>query len=258
MKIILKQILKYYLKIIVRLVLLIHRPLIIGITGSVNEIFTKNEIKRQLTEAHYEVRSNPKNFNTEIGLPLAILNLPSGYNSYINWLPVIWQALKSVFYLKFPKILVIELGVAKPGDMKYLLSLIRPKIGVITDITQRYVEGFSDMDKLVGEYEYFVKSINKKGYLVLNRDNQRIQRLTKIRNNNIVFFGLEKSSAENEITVKEDYWQGEAVNKTFNGQTVRIIHGGQTENCQINRFGEHHIYALLAGLIVKKLVLNFK
>jgi len=250
MKTVLKQILKYYLKYITKLVLLIHRPLIIGVTGSINEVFTIDEIKRQLIEANFEVRSNPKNFNTEIGLPLAILNLPSGYNSYKNWLPIIWQALSSIFKLKFPKILVLGLGVSDPGDMKYLMSLIRPKIAVITDITQRYIESFADLDRLAKEYEYFIKLMDKNGYLILNYDNQRIRKLAEFKNDKIIFFGLIDAGQKN-------YWRGEMIEKTLNGQTIRVTKDGhQPADYRINRPGEHHIYAMLVGLIVRALLKN--
>jgi UDP-N-acetylmuramoyl-tripeptide--D-alanyl-D-alanine ligase len=256
MKTILRQILKYYLKIITKLVLTIHRPLVIGITGSINEFFTKNEIKRQLIESKLEVRSNPKNFNTEIGMPLAILNLASGYDSYSSWLIIMWRALKTLFGYNFPKILLIGYGVAKPGDMKYLLSLIKPKIGVITEITQRYVDSFDSMDELAGEYAYFIKSIDNNGILLLNYDNPRIKMLADITDNKKIYFGLNQLSGEK--VAREDYWQGIQIKKTVNGQTVEVINQDNRNNYQINRFGEHHIYALLAGLIVKKLVLNLK
>lgn len=251
MKTLFRIILKYYLKYITKLVLFIHRPLIVGVTGSINEVFTKNEIKRQLADAGLEVRSNPKNFNTEIGLPLAILNLPSGYNSYNNWLPIIWQTFKSIFKLKFPKILVLGLGVSGPGDMKYLMSLIRPKIAVITDITQRYIESFSDMDRLAKEYEYFIKLMDKTGYLILNYDNQRIRKLAKFKNNKTIWFGLSDAGPKN-------YWRGETIEKTLNGQKIRISNHGQTADYQINRFGQHHLYAMLGGLIVKEIVSHLK
>lgn len=253
MKIIFKQILKYYLKFIAKIVLLIHRPLIISVTGSTNEFFAKSEIKRQLEEAGYDVRSNPKNFNTEIGLPLAILNLSSGYNSYKNWLPVIGQAFMSLFKRKFPKILILGLGVDKRGDMKYLMSLIRPKIAIITDITQRYIESFSDMDDLTGEYKHFVELIGPSGYLVLNYDNQRIKKLSEFTKAEIIPFGLEKKEP-----ALKNYWQGGIAEKTSRGQTVKVISGGEVKDYPLNRFGEHHAYALLIGLIAKKIILNLK
>jgi UDP-N-acetylmuramoyl-tripeptide--D-alanyl-D-alanine ligase len=253
LKIFFKFILKYYLKYVTKLVLVIYRPLVIGVSGSINVLFTQNEIKRQLNEAGYEVRSNPKNFNTEIGLPLAILNLPSGYNSYRKWLPIIWQAFKAIFLLKLPKILVLGLGVAKPGDMKYLTSLVKPKIAIITDITQRYIESFDDMDELMGEYEFFIKSIKKNGFLILNHDNPKTRELTATEKVKTIFFGLEP--AEERIG---DYWRGQIIEKNTSGQKIRIFHGSQVANCQLNRFGQHHVYALLTGLIIKKIILSFK
>ena len=253
MKIIFKQILKYYLKFITKIILLIQRPLIISVTGSANEFFAKNEIKLRLEEAHYDVSSNSKNFNTEIGLPLAILNLPSGYNAYRNWPPIIWQSFMSLFRLKLPKILVLDLGLAKRGDMKYLMSLVKPKIAVITDITQRYLENFSSMDELVGEYKYFVKSIGQNDYLILNYDNPRIKKLAEFAKANIIPFGLEKPAP-----AIDNYWLGEIAKKTVNGQIVLVTNDREKKNYSINRFGEHHAYALLIGLIIKKVILNLK
>ena len=253
MKTLLKQILKYYLKYITKLVLAIYRPLIIGVSGSINVIFTKEEIKRQLEAAGLAARFNPKNFNTEIGLPLAILNLPSGYNSYKSWPPIIWRAFKSIFYLKLPKILVLGLGVSDPGDMKYLMSLVKPDIGVITDITQRYIESFDDMDKLVGEYEIFTKAIKKNGYLILNYDNPRLRQLAQTVNQATIFFGLGKAGSG-----LKNYWRGEIIEKTTAGQIIRVTDERQAASYQVNRFGQHHVYARLTGLIVKKIVLNFK
>ncbi|MFA6306409.1 MAG: Mur ligase family protein [Patescibacteria group bacterium] len=252
-KIIFKQILKYYLKFITKIVLLIHRPLIISVTGSTNEFFVKSEIKRRLEQAGYDVRSNPKNFNTEIGLPLAILNLSSGYNSYKNWLPIIWRAFISLFKPTFPKILVLGLGIDKRGDMKYLMSLVKPKIAIVTDITQRYIESFSDMDDLVGEYKHFVESINENGYLILNYDNRRIKKLSGFTKAKVIFFGLEKNTPS-----LNNHWLGEITEKTSSGQTVAVTDGNETKNYSINRFGEHHAYALLIGLIVKKIIINLK
>ncbi len=189
----LKKLLQYYLKYITKLVLFIYRPTIITIAGSTNKTFVKEEIKKVLKKQGLIIRSNPKSFNTEIGLPLAILNLSSGYNSYRLWLPIIFQAAKAIFNKNFPKILVLELGISEPADMKYLLSIIHPKIAVITDITQRYLESFSDMDELVSEYEYLAKKIDKSGLIILNYDNLRVRKLATSTKVKIKFFGLQKA-----------------------------------------------------------------
>lgn len=251
-KILFKQILKYYLKLIVKVVLYLHKPLIIGVTGSANVFFTQDEIKRRLTEDGYEVRSNPKNFNTEIGLPLAILNLPAGYNSYKKWLPIMARAFKSIFKTNLPKILVLGLGISEPGDMKYLLSLVKPDIGIITDISQRYIESFDDMDELAAEYKLFSDSIRKSGILILNHDNERVRKISRNKKAVIYF------SVDNKETITDDYcWRLKEAKKTIMGSLVTINNGKQIFTKEIKRFGDHHIRAFISGLIVKDVIKSY-
>jgi UDP-N-acetylmuramoyl-tripeptide--D-alanyl-D-alanine ligase len=244
MKFIFKTILKYYLKYITKLVLFIHRPTIIAIAGSTNKTFVKEEITKVLKEQGIDVRANPKSFNTEIGLPLAILYLPSGYNSYKQWLPIVMRAFSRLWQKSFPRYLVLELGVSNPGDMKYLLSVIKPKIVVLTEITQRYLESFSDMDELVGEYEYLVKKTPITGFLILNYDNPRIKVMKKEAKGQVIYFGI-KERAD---------WQAKEIIKEKVGQIIKVNYQNVTQPYKINRFGQHHVYSLLIGLIIKHYV----
>lgn len=243
MKILFKKLLQFYLKYITKLVLLIHKPTIIAIAGSANKTFVKEEINRVICKAGERPLCNPKSFNTEIGLPLAILDLPSGYNSYKDWLPVIFKSLKQIFQINFPKYLVLELGVSDPGDMKYLLSIVNPKIAVITDLTQRYLEGFEDMDNLADEYEYLIKKLNKKknSLILANYDNERIKKIANISKNNVIYFGFNDGAD----------WQAIELKKGVDNQAIKINCNNIVKEYKINRFGRHHVYALLAGLIIK-------
>lgn len=251
MKFVLKKLLQYYLKYITKLVLLIHHPIIIAIAGSTNKTFVRNAVNEMLKGEGISVRSNPKSFNTEIGLPLAILNLPSGYSSYKNWLPIIFKAATQIFTASFPKILVLELGASDRGDIEYLLSIINPRIAIITDITQRYIEGFGYMDELVKEYEYLAKKIKKTGLVILNYDNARVRSLAKEIKAKIAFFGL----IDNNYNLDDaSLWQAVELKKEDNGQLVKINHNNIISEHKINSFGEHHVYALLVCLIIKDYV----
>ncbi len=254
MKYLFRQILKYYLKYLTKLALLIHRPVVIAIAGSTNKTFAKNEINKALRKQGINLRSNPKNFNTEIGLPLAILGLSSGYHEYKKWLPAIYKAPLAVLKRDFPEMLVLELGIGDPGDMKYLLSIIKPQVAVITDITQRYIDRFAGMDELAGEYEYLLTRVGPDGLLVLNHDNSRIRRMAeniKDGHRHIVFFGFDPGAN----------WQAVAAESTKIGQTVKISHNRIVRKHSLSLYGEHHIYALLIRLIVEEYVsakTNFK
>ncbi len=252
MKIFFKTILKYYLKYLTKVTLFMHAPLIIAIAGSTNKTFVKDEIKQSLNTQGFDVRSNPKSFNTEIGLPLAILNLPSGYSSYKKWVNIIFQAFLAIFSKNFPKIIVLELGISNPGDMKYLLSIIHPKIVIITDITQRYSEAFDDMHELIGEYEYLIKKTTPDGLIILNKDNLAIKKLKQKARTELIFFGTVKKTEE-----AGDYWQAVEIIKTSNGQSFNIIKPTGKEICEINRFGQHHVYSNLITKIVNNKINKF-
>jgi UDP-N-acetylmuramyl pentapeptide synthase len=272
MKSIFKLILRYYLKLITKLVLVIHRPKIIVVAGSVNKAFVRDEIKKVLEKAgpvkstgvdhgvnlvksatadhgvNKKVRANPRNFNTDIGLPLAILNISSGYGSYGDWWPVIGKAGRAIFQKNFPEYLVLELGVSQTGDMRYLLSIVAPEISVVTDITQRYLESFPCMDDLVAEYIYLAKKTKKTGVVILNHDNLRARELAKKASAPVRYFG--------ETCDEKKDWQIREIKKTATGQLVEIKHQEKTTEFSIPRFGRHHAFALAASLAVEEIIKN--
>lgn len=246
MKTILKQFLKYYLKFFTKLVLFVHRPTVIGIAGSINKTFAKGIVKKTLLDAGLSARSNQKNFNTEIGLPLAVLNLPSGYSSFKDWVPTILKA-PLVLFGGFPKFLVLSLGTSDPGDIKYLLSIIKPKIVVVTDITQRYIEGFRYMDKMQNEYVKLVKKIKNDGLLIYNNDNERIKTLKKVGDCQKVGFGFSEDS-DYKIVSKE---------KRLEGQVLSFRDANQkTHSRKISRHGDHHLYNQLISEIISDYVVS--
>ncbi|MEA2092548.1 MAG: Mur ligase family protein [Patescibacteria group bacterium] len=243
MKFILKIFLKYYLKVITKIVLFIHKPVVVAVAGSTNKSFVKKEVKKKLEEVGFSVRANPKNFNTEIGLPLSILYLPSGYNEYKRWIPAILKAPLKIFQKKFPDFLVLSLGSSDKGDMNYLLSIIKPDISIITNITQRYKEGFSDMNNLVDEYQILAKKTRKEGVLVLNIDNYRVREVGENKKQKILYYGTNKDA---DIFISK-------IEKNKKGQKVSIKQQGRKKDYQINKFGEHHAYAFAVGLAMKEL-----
>ncbi|MCK5061165.1 hypothetical protein KAR28_01285 [Candidatus Parcubacteria bacterium] len=246
MKTIFKYILRIYLKYITKLVLLIHQPTIIAIAGSINKPFAKEAIKKTLENLGLNARANPKNFNTEIGLPLAILAQTSGYNSFTDWLPIIIAAPKRIFTRKFPDYLVLGLGTSNPGDMKYLLSIVKPKITIITDITQRYLESFSDMNELVGEYEYLISRMPASGLLITNNDNARLVALSERAKCRVITFAIKNPA---------DY-QARDIKPINTGQKFSFHFKNKIESARINRFGKHHIMAFLVGRIIKNYVVK--
>lgn len=107
---------------------------VIGVTGSVGKTTCKEAIA-QVLNGSYRVHKNEKSYNSEFGLPLTILGLTSEFSSFVRmvfgWsVRLFLAAWRSVGPLPAWDILILEMGVDKPGDMEILLSIATPDIGI--------------------------------------------------------------------------------------------------------------------------------
>jgi UDP-N-acetylmuramoyl-tripeptide--D-alanyl-D-alanine ligase len=209
----------------------------VAVAGSSNKTFIKDQILEEMKNEE-GVRGNPRSFNTEIGLPLAVLFLPSGYSSIFKWVDVLLAgSYISIFKRDFPKVLVLEMGVQKKNDMKYLLSIVKPKIAVISDIDQNFSNNKKIIDQEMG---LLVEAVPKDGKIVLNMDNARVKELSRKSKAPVIFFGKNKKS---EIKIGD-------IKETSTGQSFSLIFDKKKENYKTSLFGLHNIYALVAAKTV--------
>ena len=93
----------------------------------------------ELLQGRYRVRTNPRSYNTEIGLPLAVLNVEletkRPWEMFLALLHAAWTAVAS---REAVDVLVLEFGVRERGDMRQLLRTVRPDIAVLTALTPSY------------------------------------------------------------------------------------------------------------------------
>jgi hypothetical protein len=129
-----------YLQSAARLFLSRKQPLVIAIAGNRGKTVVKR-LFGELLSPHYQVRTNPRSYNTEIGLPLAILNVElettSPRKTVWALLRAAWTALVSQEKVE---VLVLELGVRNRGDMRQLLRTVQPDIAVLTALSPGYQE----------------------------------------------------------------------------------------------------------------------
>ncbi|MDP4263943.1 MAG: bifunctional UDP-N-acetylmuramoyl-tripeptide:D-alanyl-D-alanine ligase/alanine racemase [Bacteroidota bacterium] len=100
---------------------------VIGITGSNGKTIVK-EWLYQLLHADYNIVRSPKSYNSQIGVPLSV-----------------WQMSEQ------NTLAIFEAGISMPGEMKKLWNIIRPTIGIITNIGEAHSEGFESIQKKVEE-----------------------------------------------------------------------------------------------------------
>ncbi len=121
---------------------------VIGITGSNGKTIVKEWIYQLLEKDNNIVRS-PKSYNSQIGVPLSV-----------------WQMKPE------NDLAIFEAGISQPGEMVNLEKIIRPTIGIFTNIGEAHNEGFLNIRQKVNEkLVLFTRSdvlIYCKDYLALN------------------------------------------------------------------------------------------
>lgn len=100
---------------------------VIGITGSNGKTIVKEWLYQILSPTFSVVRS-PKSYNSQIGVPLSVWQMDGSHD-----------------------IAVFEAGISKPGEMENLKRIIRPTIGVFTNIGPAHGKNFEGIEQKINE-----------------------------------------------------------------------------------------------------------
>jgi len=114
---------------------------VIGITGSTGKTSVK-DICRTLLPG--EVHASPENFNTEIGMPLAMLGAPKGTD-----------------------VLVLEMGMRGPGQIAELCAIAEPDVGVITNVGPVHVELLGSVEAIAATKAEIIDGLRPGGAAVV-------------------------------------------------------------------------------------------
>lgn len=166
-----KKILQPVLAMLARLMLRRYKPTVICITGNVGKTSTKEAIFAVLKDG-FSVRESEKNYNNEIGVPLTILGVHSGGRNIFSWVLLCARACGKLVWTRYPKVLVLEMAVDKPGDMEYLLSIVTPTIAVFTSMGEVpvHVENFASTQAFAREKMKLAYAVLKTGFVIVNED----------------------------------------------------------------------------------------
>ena len=123
------------------------------ITGSNGKTTTTNIISKSLPKCS----STIKNFNNEIGLPISIMSAK-----------------------KDSKYFVLEAGAAKKGDIEYLSKIVKPDIGIITNIGNSHLEKLINVEGVFKVKSELVKNIRMGGTLIVPNDMNYLHKWKKM------------------------------------------------------------------------------
>ncbi|MFH1744888.1 MAG: UDP-N-acetylmuramoyl-tripeptide--D-alanyl-D-alanine ligase [bacterium] len=243
-----KRILQLKLRIFAKLILARYKPDVVGITGSVGKTGTKEAIYLVLSKK-FQARRSEKNYNNEIGLPLTIIGSNSPGKNFFGWVWIFFKATKIILFKdkNYPKVLILEMGVDRIGDMKYLNSIVKCKIGVVTFVGATHLEYFGTIEKTQKEKGELIRDLKKNGWAILNYDNLQAREIAKMSKSRVLTYGLEEGS---------DVWaqqvvfsfDGEKKRENLKGISFKLSHNGSFAPVLLpNVIGYNSVYAALAG-----------
>ena len=60
----------------------------------------------------------------------------------------------------------------KPGEIKTLSEMVKPQIGVITNVSEAHIQNFTNLNGIAKAKAEIIKSITKNGTMILNKDDK--------------------------------------------------------------------------------------
>lgn len=135
----------YYLRFWARLALVIHKPFVIGIAGSVGKSSTRNALYAALKD-HF--RTKVVAGNSETGVPFGILGLPIEGFDKKNWVNALLKAPFGITNLKKVQYLIVEMGIDDPDppkNMSYLLTIVKPDMAIDLNATATHTAQFEKL-----------------------------------------------------------------------------------------------------------------
>jgi len=132
MKSILKAFVAHTLALLAKAVVEKYRPLIVMVTGSVGKTSTKDAAAAVLS-SRYHLRASEKSYNSEFGVPLTIIGAKNPWNNPVEWIRVFREAFALILLPShYPKLLVLEVGADRPGDLARILAICKPDAVIVT------------------------------------------------------------------------------------------------------------------------------
>ena len=241
-----RKILEKLLRSMAEAVLRKHQPLIVGITGSVGKSATKEAVALILALS-YTVRKAEGNYNNEIGIPLTIIGAKSGGSSPIGWLGVFFCFASVMLWKKeYPQVLILEVGIDRPGDMDYLMQFIPVKIGVVTQVSSSHMAYFGSLATIAKEKGRLIAALPDDGIAILNADDKRVEKMREKTKAKVITYGFGEDA---DIHADNFVFHREA--RRAEGLSFKVNFDGKTVPLRLPKIiAKHHIPAALAALAV--------
>lgn len=190
---------------------------VVGITGSVGKTSTKEAIASVLERSGPTYRS-PGNLNSEIGLPLSLLEVTPEH-----------------------RFAVLEMGGAYAfGEIRLLAAIARPRVGVVTNVHPVHLERMGTIEAIAETKAELVEAVPRDGWAILNGDDVRVRAMAPRSAGRVLFYGL---------GLGNDIRASDVVSEGLEGTTFWLhLDDGEPVRVQVPLIGGHAVELALAAI----------
>ena len=251
-----KKILKNLIAVIItleaKLILKRYKPKIVAVTGSVGKTSAKDAIATVLGQKFF-ARKSTKSYNSELGVPLVVLGVETGWLNPFIWFGNILKGVKLLATpkkMQYPNWLILEMGVERPKNMQRFAAWINPDIAVFTAFAEipPHVEFFAGPESLVQEKMKLIQGFDQKHFVILNGDDKTLCEAKSKIQAKIISFGFNE---ENDLRASNYHitFRKEGEKEIPEGITFKVDYKGSSVPVRIfGAFGKHLAYSALAAL----------
>lgn len=190
------------------------KKMFIGVTGSVGKTTCVAACDAVLSQKYKTLVTKP-NLDPILNIPSTLLKLN--------------PSMKKV---------VLEMGIEYKGEMDFYLSLVKPKIAIITKISYAHSEYLGGIKEILQEKGKLIESLGEDGVAILNYDDPNSKGLSKLCKGSVVYFGTDPKTC----TV----WAGNIRVENF-ATTFELNMGVERMRINLKLLGSHQVYPVLAA-----------
>ena len=190
----------------------------VAITGSVGKTTTKDMVSAVLSEK-FSVHKTPKNRNNTLGVPMALLDLKRSH-----------------------QVSVIEMGMNQPGEIDGLSDLVRPQVGVITNIGDAHIENLGSREGILAAKMELFGHMAPDAPAILNGDDELLGTLRDRLDRPVIYCG---------VSPHNDYYVTDLDRDLVTDDLRCVIHTPKaTFPVVIPALGDYMVYPVLTAAAV--------
>lgn len=191
----------------------------IGVTGSVGKTTTK-ELAAEVLERRFPTFRNPGNLNTEVGLPLSMLQMEERHQRA-----------------------VLEMGFYAPGEIAELCRIARPQVGVITNVSQVHLERAGSMEAIIAGKAELIESLPPapEGVAILNEDEPDVRAMAERTSARVMTYGLSEQA---------ELWASDVEGLGLDGVRFIMHYRDEAIHLRVPLLGRHSVHTALRAAAV--------